>query len=178
MKEGFERAKEKCAALGRKSPERLIVVSIAAQRLGFYVAGVLNKSYVVSTSRRPPSNVQDSLGTPRGLHEIAEKIGAGQPPGIVFQSRVATGRHFRELSAEENARNLITTRILWLRGLEVGHNAGGNVDTHARYVYIHGTNHEDRLGSPASSGCVQMNNIEIAELFEQVRTGDPVWIED
>lgn len=178
MKECFERAKEKWETLGRKSPERLIVVSIAAQRLGFYVAGSLSKSYVVSTSRRPPSNVQDSLGTPRGLHEIAEKIGAGQPPGIVFQSRVATGRHFRELSTEENERNLITSRILWLRGLEAGHNAGGNVDTYARYVYIHGTNHEDRLGSPASSGCVQMNNIEIAELFEQVRTGDPVWIED
>ena len=178
MKECFERAKEKCAALGRKSPERLIAVSIAQQRLLFYENSVLRKAYVVSTSLRPPSNVQDSLGTPRGLHEIAEKIGAGQPPGIVFKNRVATGSHFRELSAEENARNLITTRILWLRGLEPGQNAGGNVDTYSRYVYIHGTNHEENLGTPASAGCVQMNNVEIAEFYEQVRSGDPVWIED
>ncbi|MBI3885365.1 MAG: L,D-transpeptidase [Opitutae bacterium] len=171
-------AKQKWEALGRKSPERLIAVSIAQQRLLFYEHDVLRQAYVVSTSRRPPSNVRDSLGTPRGLHEIAEKIGAGQPPGIVFQSRVATGRHYRELSAEENERNLITTRILWLRGLEPGHNAGGDVDTYARYIYIHGTNHEDQLGTPASAGCVQMRNVEIAEFFEQVRTGDPVWIED
>ena len=178
MKDSFERAKQKCAELGRKSAARLIVVSIAAQRLAFYANGELVKVYLVSTSLRPPSNIQDSLGTPRGLHEIAEKIGAGQPPGIVFRNRVATGRHFNELSLEENAANLITTRILWLRGLEPGHNAGGNVDTYARYIYFHGTNHEDKLGTPTSAGCVEFGNTDIAELFEQVRVGDPVWIED
>lgn len=133
---------------------------------------------MVSTSRRPPSNVKNSLGTPRGLHQIAEKIGAGAPPGTVFKGRVNLGQHFNELSDEENEKNLITTRILWLRGLEPGINAGGDVDTYERYIYIHGTNHEHRLGTPASSGCVQMNNIEIAGLFDEVRTGDLVWIED
>jgi hypothetical protein len=127
--------------------------------------------------------VKDSLGTPRGLHEIAEKVGAGQPPGIVFKARVATGQHFSELSPAEQARNLITTRILWLRGLEAGHNAGTNaageiVDTYARYVYLHGTNHEDRLGRPFSGGCIEMNNLEILALFDEVRTRDLVWIED
>ncbi len=127
--------------------------------------------------------MKDSLGTPRGLHEISEKFGAGQPPGIVFKARVATGRHFSELSAEEQARNLITTRILWLRGLEPGHNAGSNargeiVDTHERYIYIHGTNHEDRLGRPFSGGCIEMNNLEILGLYDEVRVRDLVWIED
>ena len=183
VKDSFERAKQKCAELGRKSAARLIVVSIAGQRLAYYAQGELVKVYLVSTSLRPPSNIQASLGTPRGLHEIAEKIGAGQPPGIVFRNRVATGRHFNELSLEENAANLITTRILWLRGLEPGGNAGANtagesVDTYARYIYLHGTNHEDKLGTPVSAGCVELGNIDIAELFEQVRTGDPVWIED
>lgn len=144
----------------------------------FFSECALQKSYVVSTSRRPPSNVKDSLGTPRGLHEIAERVGAGAPPGIVFKARITTGKHFAEFSAEEQEKNLITTRILWLRGLEPGVNAGGDVDTHARYIYIHGTNHEDRLGTPASSGCVQMRNTEIIELFDQVRNGDLVWIED
>lgn len=141
------------------------------------------KSHVVSTSLRPPANLKDSLGTPRGLHEIAEKIGAGQPPGIVFKARVAIGKHFTELEPAEQARNLITTRILWLRGLEPGFNAGSDaagqvVDTHARYVYIHGTNHEDRLGRPFSGGCIEMANLGVLELFEEVRARDLVWIED
>lgn len=141
------------------------------------------KSHVVSTSRRPPSNLKDSLGTPRGLHEIAEKIGAGQPPGIVFKARVATGRHFTEFDAEDQARNLITSRILRLRGLEPGFNAGTDaagqvVDSFERYIYIHGTNHEDRLGTPFSGGCVEMANLGIIELFEEVRPRDLVWIED
>ncbi len=144
----------------------------------FFDDCTLRKSHVVSTSLRPPSNVKDSLGTPRGLHHIAEKIGAGAPPGTVFKGRVNLGRHFGELSDEENTRNLITSRILWLRGLEPGVNAGANVDSHERYIYIHGTNHEDRLGQPFSSGCVHMNNVEITALFEEVRPGDLVWIED
>ena len=160
-----------------------MTVSIARQLLGFYRDGALVKSYVVSTSRRPPSNVKDSLGTPRGLHEIAERIGAGMPPGTVFKSRVNIRKHFNELDDETNAQNLITSRILWLRGLEPGVNAGTNeagqsVDTHARYIYIHGTNHEDRLGTPYSAGCIEMNNLEITALFEEVRNGDMVWIED
>jgi hypothetical protein len=183
VNDSLERVNQRCNALGFKPTTRLITVSIAQQLLGFYEAGCLVKSHVVSTSLRPPSNVKDSLGTPRGLHEIAEKIGAGQPPGIVFKGRVAIGQHFSELSPEEQARNLITTRILWLRGLEPGHNAGTNaagasVDTQSRYVYIHGTNHEERLGTPFSGGCVEMANLGIIELFDRVRVRDLVWIED
>jgi hypothetical protein len=174
----LEHAKERCLTLGLKPTSRVIVVSIARQLLGFYRDGELAKSYVISTSVRPPSNVRDSLGTPRGLHEIAEKIGAEAPPGIVFKARVSTGRHFSEFDEREQEKNLITTRILWLRGLEPGLNAGGEVDTYSRYIYIHGTNHEDRLGTPASSGCVQMNNVELIGLFDGVRTHDQVWVED
>ena len=127
--------------------------------------------------------MKDSLGTPRGLHEIAEKHGAGQPPGIVFKARVAIGKHFSELTPEEQQRSLITSRILWLRGLETGSNAGRNaegvsVDTYDRYVYIHGTNHEDKLGVPFSAGCVHLSNLEMIELFDQVRPKDLVYISD
>ena len=150
---------------------------IETQTLQFFRDGHLVKSHVISTSKRPPSNVKDSLGTPRGLHVIAERIGAGQPPGMVFKSRIPTGRHFSELPDADQHPNLITSRILWLRGLEPGVNAGGDVDTYKRYVYIHGTNHEDRLGTPQSAGCVLMGNREIVELYEEVRTGDLVWID-
>ena len=151
---------------------------LGVQTLQFFSHGKLIRSHAVSTSRRPPSNVKDSLGTPRGLHEIAERIGDGQPPGMVFKSRVPTGRHYSEFPDAGTHDNLITTRILWLRGLEPGVNLGGDVDTYARYVYIHGTNHEDRLGERMSAGCVLMRNIELIELYDQVRPGDQVLIID
>jgi hypothetical protein len=177
----LKQVNETCARLGIKPGERLLAVRIGTATLQFYRKAVLEKSYVISTSRRPPSNIKNSLGTPRGLHEIAERIGAGQPPGMVFKSRVPTGRHFSEIAATDPADanfNLITSRILWLRGLEPGVNRGGEVDTYERYVYIHGTNHEDRLGAPLSAGCVLMRNLEIVELYEEVRAGDLVWIAD
>lgn len=127
----------------------------------------------------PPSNIANSLGTPRGLHEIAERIGGGQPPGMVFKSRVPTGMHYSEMEdSRPQPLNLITSRILWLRGLEPGVNSGGNVDSYSRYIYIHGTQREDRLGEPMSAGCVLMRNADIVELYEQVRVGDLVWIAD
>jgi hypothetical protein len=171
--------KETCARLGIKPGERLLAVRISTATLQFYRKGELVRSYVVSTSKRPPSNIKNSMGTPRGLHEVAERIGAGQPPGMVFKSRVPTGRHYLEiLEREPENENLITSRILWLRGLEPGINRGGDVDTYERYVYIHGTNQESRLGESLSAGCLLMRNLDIIELYEQVRAGDLVWIAD
>ena len=151
---------------------------ISASTLQYYLRGTLVRSYIISTSRRPPSNVKHSLGTPRGLHEIAERIGAGQPAGMVFDSRVPTGRHFSEIEDVSPEANLVATRILWLRGLEPGVNSGGDVDTYDRYIYIHGTNREDRIGQPASAGCILMGNLDIIQLFEDVRAGDQVFIAD
>jgi len=160
-----------------KPSDRLLIVRVSPQTLQFYRKGELQSSYTVSTSKRPPSNIKDSLGTPFGLHEIAERIGGEQPAGMVFRARMPTGRHYAEFEADEmTTDDLITSRILWLRGLEPGHNAGGNVDTYRRYIYIHGTRHEDRLGTPASAGCVRMRNTDIVQLYDQVRVGDWVWI--
>ena len=178
MESAIEPLNKTCTRLGIKPAERILVVRISTATLQFFRRGALVKSYVISTSKRAPSNIKHSLGTPRGLHEIAERIGAGQPPGIVFKARVATGKHYQELPGSGVDGDLITSRILWLRGLEPGVNAGGEVDTHARYIYVHGTNHEDRIGEPLSAGCVLMRNLDIIELFEEVRSGDHVWIED
>ena len=167
---------DKCTALGIKPSVRLLLVSLNRQTLRFFEAGKLKKAYVISTSKRPPSNIKGSLGTPSGLHTIDEKIGGGTPPGIVFKGRRSTGFHFSEYVDPNGAECLVTSRILWLRGLEPGVNSGGEVDSHDRYIYIHGTNREDRLGKPQSAGCVVMNSIEICELYEQIRTGDQVWI--
>ena len=169
-----------CAMLGIKPADRLLFVRITTQTMQFFQKGELVAAYAISTSARPPSNVKDSLGTPRGLHEIAERIGGEQPLGMVFKARRPTGRHYAE---HEDNGNLITSRILWLRGLEPGVNVGRDtqgreVDTHARYVYIHGTNREDRLGQPQSAGCVLMANRDLVALNELVRVGDQVLIVD
>ncbi len=153
---------------------------ISTQTMQFFRKGELVRAYTVSTSLKPASNVKDSLGTPRGLHEIAERIGGEQPSGMVFKARKPTGRHFSE---HEDNGNLITSRILWLRGLEQGLNAGVSltgetVDTYERYIYLHGTNREDRLGQPWSAGCVLMSNHEIVAIYEELRAGDLVWIAD
>jgi lipoprotein-anchoring transpeptidase ErfK/SrfK len=172
----IEQANKTCTRLGIKPAARLLVVRLGAQTMQFFKDGKLVRSYTVSTSRQPPSNVKDSRGTPPGLHEIAERIGGGQPPGMVFKSRVPTGRHYSEFPDAGAKDNLITTRILWLRGLEPGVNQGGNVDSHGRYIYIHGTNHEDRIGERMSAGCVLMRNTDIAALYDEVRAGDQVYI--
>jgi lipoprotein-anchoring transpeptidase ErfK/SrfK len=66
------------------------------------------------------------------------------------------------------------SRILWLRGREVGRNRLGGVDTMRRFIYIHGTPDEAALGTPASHGCVRMRNADVIELFELVEPGTPV----
>lgn len=174
----IERVNKTCARLGIKPANRILFVRIGTATLQFYRDGELVRSFPISTSKRPPSNIKNSLGTPRGLHEIAERIGAGQPPGMVFKSRIPTGHHFREIASAATHPNLITSRILWLRGLEPGVNRGGDVDTYERYVYLHGTNHEDRIGEPLSAGCVLMRNLDIIDLYDQVRAGDQVMIVD
>src|ERR1044072_6765950 len=150
----LEQVNKTCARLGIKPGERLLVVRIGSATLQFFTRSELVKSYVISTSKRPPSNVKNSLGTPRGLHEIAERIGAGQPPGMFFKSRVPTGRHFSDIADAATNETLIPSRILWLRGLEPGVNRGGDVDTYERYAYIHGTNPDSRARARPRLRCV------------------------
>jgi hypothetical protein len=177
MEGPLESVTKSALRLGIKPADRLLVVRLGPQTLQAYSDGELRAAYAVSTSRKPPSNVRGSLGTPLGLHAIAARIGGEQPIGVVFRARVPTGRHYLEPGASDGGTDdLITSRILWLRGLEPGWNAGGEVDTYARTIYIHGTRHEDRIGSPASAGCIRMRNRDIVELYETVRTGDWVWI--
>jgi len=179
MDSSWESFNKTRSALGIKHADRVLLVRISTSTLQFRKGGVVVKSYIISTSKRPPSNVADSLGTPRGLHEIAERIGAGQPPGVVFKGRVPTGRHYSETDpAPGESGSLVTSRILWLRGLEPGVNQGEGVDSYRRYIYIHGTQAEDRIGKPLSAGCVLMRNADVIELFEDVRAGDLVWIDD
>ena len=150
---------------------RLLIVSVQYQELALINNDKLQHTFSISTSKNPPSCVENSFGTPLGLHALADKIGDGEPEGMVFKGRVPIS-HFSELSPEEQKRNLITTRIIRLRGLESGYNCGDGFDSYNRYIYIHGTNHEDRVGQPFSGGCVEMYNSDIIQLFDRVKEGD------
>lgn len=115
------------------------------------------------------------MGTPHGLHKIDGKIGADQPIDTVYRGRKPVGK-IGEQPEEYLDKNLITSRIMRLRGLQEGVNSGANIDTYERYVYIHGTNQEDKIGTPNSHGCVLLRCAEVAELFDVVSDGTLVLI--
>jgi hypothetical protein len=156
-----------------------IEISIDRQCLDVYHNDRLLKRYPVSTSMHGPGCQCGSYRTPLGQHCISEKIGAGAPLNEVFIGRQPQGV-LDELRASQVALpdDLITSRILWLSGLEIGVNQGGEVDTHERYIYIHGTPEEDLIGTPVSHGCIRMRNADVIELFDQVETGCPVLIKE
>lgn len=138
---------------------------------------MLIREYRISTAKNGLGEQSGSYCTPRGRHRIAEKIGAGQPMYAVFKARVPTGEIWsRELAAEKPGCDWILTRILWLEGLEEGRNKGGTVDSHDRYIYIHGTDEEHLIGMPASHGCIRMKNPDVMELFELVGAGTQILI--
>ena len=101
------------------------------------------KTFRCSTSKFGIGEVAGSNMTPRGLHRVAQKIGGGWPVGTAFKSRQVAGFTWHGQPFAP-----IAHRILWLEGLEPGLNRGGNVDSHARYIYIHGTGNETDLGPP------------------------------
>lgn len=170
------RINEHCGSLSISPTEARLIVSVADQQMALIRNREIVQIYQISTSSNPPSCLADSYGTPTGLHTIADKIGKAQPEGLVFKGRVPTGKHFSVYSDPEAKGNLITSRILRLRGLEPGKNAGPGCDSYERYIYIHGTNHEARIGQPFSGGCIEMLNADVIQLFDQVNCGDLVWI--
>ena len=154
----------------------LLLVSIKQQRLYHQKEGKSVKTYVASTSLKPPSCKEDSLGTPWGLHKVCEVIGEGQSLGMVFQGRKPIGVPYWNCEEAMQQKNLITSRILRLTGLQEGLNLGGKQDTFKRFVYLHGTNHEEHLGKPSSSGCIQLGNQEIIDLANQITLGSHLYI--
>ena len=164
-------------ARGRGLPAAgfLMVVDVRTQRLHLLVRGQLLASYPVSTSRKGLGAQTDSGKTPPGWHRVAARIGSGHRRGSVFVSRRFTGEVFPRAEWRSGGkRDLILTRILRLRGLEPGVNCGRCVDSFSRYIYLHGTNQEQRLGRPASHGCIRLANDDILDLFNRLR-GRAAW---
>ena len=155
----------------------ILYVSVTRQSLFHVRDGQLLSEYRIATAKAGLGEQEDSYRTPTGLHRISEKIGAEVPPLGILKDRQFTG----ELADPDFAgvdKDWITSRILWLDGLEPGVNQGGRVDSHARYIYIHGTANERSLGTASSQGCVRMYNTDVIELFERVPVGTLVVILD
>lgn len=142
-------------------------VDVKRQVMELVSGGRVIASYPISTSRFGLGSEPGSYKTPTGRFRVAEKIGDGAAPGSVFKSRLPTG----EIAEEGGEEDKILTRILWLDGLDPE-----NANSRERYIYIHGTNQERLIGTPASHGCVRMRNSDIVELFDQVPVGTPVEI--
>lgn len=155
---------------------RLEVV-VAEQRIYLFEKDRVIKRYSISTSKYGVGNRQGSQKTPLGRHRIAQKIGQGAALYTIFRERENTGVLAKPDSANlGGSDDVITSRIMWLEGLEPGLNKGKGVDTFERCIYIHGTAEEDLIGQRASHGCVRMKNSDIAELFDLVYVGTAVRI--
>lgn len=145
----------------------LIRISVRDQTLELLDGDKVLRSYPVSTSRFGEGSEAGSFKTPLGRFRIGEKIGSGLPSGTIFKARVPVD----PADAPDQTDDLVLSRILWLEGLEE-HNA----NTRDRYIYIHGTRHEDKIGSPASYGCIRMRSVDLIELFDRVALGTEVVI--
>jgi len=120
--------------------QRWVRIVLATQQLELLEDERVTRIYPVSTSRLGAGEREGSEQTPRGEHAVRELIGHGAPSGAVFSARRQTGEICSSAArTAEPLRDWILSRIVWLEGLEPGVNCGGNVDSYARYIYIHGT---------------------------------------
>lgn len=151
-----------------------IQIDIAKQQLS--LVGTTHV-YAVSTALNGAGEQEGSGCTPRGAHVISDKFGADMPINSVFVGRVPTGETYSEdLAQQFPQRDWILSRILWLDGCEPGVNKGEGCDSHARYIYIHGTPDSEPMGVAKSHGCIRMRNTDVIELFDLVEVGTRVEI--
>ncbi len=157
--------------------ESLLYVDIDNQNMFFLKKGTVFKVYKISSSYYGTGSEANSLKTPLGKHEIYKKLGQNLPVNAILKGRVWNGAIANIITEEVDTDfDHVTSRILWLDGLEVGKNKGKGIDSRSRYIYIHGTAEEGLIGKPASDGCIRMYNSDVIELFELVEEKAQVWI--
>jgi len=145
-----------------------VIISIRDQKLMLVQNGGKVATYPVSTSMFGLGDAWGRMTTPLGYLAVEKKIGDRAPTGAVFHNRRLTGE---VLQPNAPGRDPITTRIIWLRGLEAQ-----NAHAFQRCIYIHGTPEERNIGRPASYGCIRMKSIDVAELYDRVPLGALVQI--
>jgi hypothetical protein len=145
-----------------------VVISIRDQKLMLLENGGRVAIYPVSTSKYGVGDFRGRMTTPLGYLMVAKKIGDNAPVGAVFHNRRWTGEI---LQPNAPGRDPVTTRIIWLSGLEAQ-----NAQAFHRCIYIHGTPEENTIGRPASYGCIRMKADDVAVLYNQLPLGALVQI--
>src|SRR3954469_2285921 len=143
-----------------------VLVSVHDQKLAVISNGQITATYSISTSKYGLGDGWGSLATPLGLLQVAQKIGDHAPVGAVFHNRRWTGEVLRPNTP---GRDPVTTRIIWLRGMEAQ-----NAPAFSRCICIHGTNEERFIGRPASFGCIRMKASDVVALYSQIPLGTVV----
>jgi len=155
----------------------VLYVSIKQQKLYHIQNDSIIKAYIISSSAYGIGSKAGSNKTPIGLHSIKEKYGDNTPINGRMTGRVFYGDIASIYTDETKSKtDDITSRIFWLEGMEKGKNKGKGIDSFSRYIYIHGTSEEGRLGKPASHGCIRMKNKEVIDLYKLIEVGTLVLI--
>jgi L,D-transpeptidase catalytic domain len=155
-------------ALAPVDTSNQLIISVRDQKLMLVRNGGKVGVYPISTSMFGLGDALGRMTTPLGWLAVEKKIGDNVPVGAVFHNRRLTGEI---LEPNSPGRDPITTRIIWLRGLEAQ-----NAHAFQRCIYIHGTPEEKKIGRPASYGCIRMKSKDVAELYNQVPIGAVVQI--
>lgn len=145
-----------------------IIVSEKDQKLALINGDQVQARYPVSTSKFGLGDSFGSYKTPLGSLFVCRKLGEGLQPGAVIKHRLPTGEVLKVNAA---GRDPITTRIIWLRGLE-----SCNQNAYARCIYIHGTPEERKIGKKVSFGCIRMRSKDVIDLYDKVQVGTRVII--
>ena len=173
----IETAREYTETKCNKSYKEVLIENNTEQKMYHIKEGKIVKTYVISSSSYGVGNKAGSNKTPIGLHKVKQKFGEktpinGKMIGRVFYGDIVTIYSDTSKSKTDD----VCSRILWLVGLEEGLNKGEGIDSYKRYIYIHGTSEEGRLGKPASHGCIRMKNKEVIELYQKIKIGTLVLI--
>jgi len=168
----IEKARDYIETKCNKNFKEVLYVNITEQKLYHIKENEIVKTFVISSSEYGTGSEVGSNKTPLGLHKIKEKFGDKTPINgrmieRVFYGQIATIFTDNNKSKTDD----VCSRILWLAGLEEGLNKGEGIDSYNRYIYIHGTSEEGRLGKPASHGCIRMKNKDVIELYEKIKIG-------
>lgn len=153
----------------------VVLIDTSEQEMYIYVKKQLKRVYPISTAAKGEGS--ESQQTPLGAHLIRKKFGKDVPRGTIFVGRQNTGKIAKIIRQNKDIpEDSVTSRILWLDGLEAGKNRGGKVDTRNRLIYIHGTDEEGLIGRKASRGCIRMYNKDIIKIFDTLPVGSLVYI--
>ena len=157
--------------------EELLFISIENQKMYHIKNNNIISEYIISSSAYGTGNKLGSNKTPLGLHKIKQKYGKATPINGRMVGRIFYG-YIANIHTDETKSRTddITSRILWLEGMEEGKNKGTGIDSYKRYIYIHGTSEEGRLGTPTSHGCIRMKNKEVIDLYKIIEVGTLVLI--